>query len=125
MFVWAHFAYFPAYSGCLDTNKGLTLLLYPHNPLLFIQMGIKPPIPTAGRWISHVSHTSAKSTAPSSSADMWLHAGESFFLSILSADSYIQSGLFTGCLLPWCLYLLGWSFTEGSLEISWWRDRNL
>lgn len=102
---------FFTFSTCLDTKS---------NSGLFIQMGIKPPIP-----ISCVSATPAKSGGPSYSKDIWLHVREWVLLFNVSAASYIQSGLFTGCLLPGCLYLLRRSSSEGSLEISWWRDRNV
>lgn len=111
--MWAHFAYFPAYSRCLDTNKGLTLLLYPHNPLLFIQMGIKPPIPTAGRWISRVSHTSAKS------GDMWPHVGESFSLLIATSSLvFLPAACYRGaCICSGGLSLRDpWRFVGGGTE---------
>lgn len=82
-----------AYGALLDTHKCLTPPVLTHTSVLFIPMGIKPPISTVGWRISRLNQTSLKSRASDLTLRRSICSVGACFLSILYADRYIQSGL--------------------------------
>lgn len=100
----------PAALYLTHTNV-LPLLFLTHTSVLFIQMGIKPPISTVGWRISRLNQASLKSRASDLTLRRRICSVGACFPSILSADRYIQSGLLLAvCYRDACIYL--GSFSE-------------
>lgn len=95
----------------LTHTNVLPLLFLTHTSVLFIQMGIKPPISTVGWRISRLNQTSLTSRASDLTLRRRICSAGACFPSISSADRYIQSGLLlTVCCRDACIYL--GSFSE-------------
>lgn len=114
----------PPTALALTQRQGLPLLPLPNTLVLFIQTGIEPPISTAGRRISCLSHTSTKSWVPSYSRQIWIYEGESVLWRIVFFPSYLLMVTTSlAFLLPAhyhdaCIYSGSFS-NDGSLEIFW------
>lgn len=101
----------PPAALCLTHTNVLPLLFLTHTSVLFIQMGMKPPISTVGWRISRLNQTPLKSRASDLTLRRRICSVGACFPSILSADRYIQSGLLLAvCCRDACIYL--GSFSE-------------